>query len=318
MAQTARAFKRTREDPGSGEVSAVHRLGLYNNIDADNFATDVWTPEADKVHLITVLNSWASTNDAIPAPSGNGLTFTQVGSSQAFGANRRLTVFRAIGAAPTTGATSFTFGGLVQTGCIWCVDELTGTDNGNGGADALRNPSFAADDSATASLTLPAFDTVDNGAYCSAGTSINSAPEQKNPGPPAWTQVNLDNKTAMRGSGPTNSLGSGFYAGNDTAPLMTFNTGPWGFFATELVAEVVPPSTIEEWWDGAGWVTEETFITSTAEEFVFAANSWAVGDYEWTVATKDSAGEAGPYTPLRAIRFQEEAEAAKTGWGVPF
>ncbi len=134
-----------------------------------SYATGSWTPVANRLYLAAVANSDAA--DAIlPTLSGNGLTWVQVATIQApTSLLFRITLFRALGASPSTGTTTADFAGDSQTGCAILIAEFTGIDTGgtNGSAAIVQSvtgfvdPSSAADPSAT----LAAIASAGNAAY---------------------------------------------------------------------------------------------------------------------------------------------------------
>jgi len=66
----------------------------------------------------------------IPAASGNGLVWTVRSTLVLPGNARRLTVFEAIGSAPTTGPVTADFGGQAQTSFAWSIIQCTNADAG--------------------------------------------------------------------------------------------------------------------------------------------------------------------------------------------
>jgi hypothetical protein len=99
--------------------------------DATSFATASVSPVANRVVFAAVASC---VNAAVPTCSGNGLTWEQVGTC-VISTFRRLTVFRAIGASPSSGAITFSFGSS-QTSACWNViqfaDASTAGTNGSG------------------------------------------------------------------------------------------------------------------------------------------------------------------------------------------
>lgn len=87
---------------------------------------------------------------------------------------------------------------------------------------------------------------------------------------------------------------------------------------TAVAFKRTPSGGSAEWWDGSVWVTSETFSAQISpEEVVFAAGTWAAGTYTWSIATKDSAGAAGPYSTARTVTFEVDPASRFVGWGVP-
>jgi len=90
--------------------------------------------------LAFVFNARASANNAeTPTATGHSLTWKQVDSVTAGPVgDRRLTCFRAMGAAPTAGALTLDFGSQMQDLCAWSVFEYDKVDtSGANGAGAV-------------------------------------------------------------------------------------------------------------------------------------------------------------------------------------
>ena len=96
--------------------------------DGTSFVTSSITPAANKLILLFV----AGTNNgspATPTASGNGLTYTQVATTTWDNARASLTLFEAIGASPSSGAITISFGAQSQNSCAWDVIEVGGNIN---------------------------------------------------------------------------------------------------------------------------------------------------------------------------------------------
>ena len=71
--------------------------------DATSYATASITPTANKLVLLAVFNRVAAGTANAPTATGCGLTWVQVATSLGTTALRRLTLFRALGSAPSAG-----------------------------------------------------------------------------------------------------------------------------------------------------------------------------------------------------------------------
>lgn len=131
------------------------KLTEGNNIaNASTYSTAPFTPGLNRIALAFVMNVRSGTAAAAePTAQGNGLTWKTVQSAQVTNApNRRLTCFRATGAAPTPGSLSFDFAGEQQALCAWSVFEYDGvtdivqvkTASGGGGAVSMPSITLAA------------------------------------------------------------------------------------------------------------------------------------------------------------------------------
>lgn len=119
---------------------------------ATSFATDSIAPSASALILVWVTSKISGGAPAAPSLSGNGLTWVQVATVQFDSNNSRMTLFRAMGTAPTAGAITISFGATSQTSCVWHVHQWTGAaTSGTNGSGAIAQSSTQA---VTNSLTL--------------------------------------------------------------------------------------------------------------------------------------------------------------------
>lgn len=111
---------------------------------AASYSTAIVSPSADRLVLAFVLNARAAFQQAAtPVLTGNGLTWEVVQTVTAGPLDdRRLTCFRAMGAAPSAGALTIGFGAETQDLCAWSVFEYDGVDtSGANGAGAVAQSS---------------------------------------------------------------------------------------------------------------------------------------------------------------------------------
>jgi len=128
----------------AGPSLAGAAIGFSNPIQgssttfAPSYTTAAFTPVANRLNLIWVTNTKATTPDT-PTLVGNGLTWVQV-ATVLWGTTgtptARTTLFRAMGASPTNGSITISFGGVSQNGCAWDLVDFSGVDqtgaNGSG------------------------------------------------------------------------------------------------------------------------------------------------------------------------------------------
>ncbi len=146
---------------------------------ATSYATASVTPTANKLQLLAFVSRTNITADPNqPTATGCGLTWVVVGSrvfDTTSSSRRRVTLFRALGASPTTGAITIDCGGQTQTSATWSLDEGTGMDiTGSNGAGAIVQSATAFDNSLAVSsltVTLSAFSNAYNATYGAFGNS---------------------------------------------------------------------------------------------------------------------------------------------------
>lgn len=186
--------------------------------DGTSFVTASVTPTADRLVLLTVLSGRNdSVNAEVPSSvTGNGLTWVQV-ATVAFdtGAATRhtITILRAMGAAPSTGAITINFSATHQS-CTWSVAEFAGVDTGgtNGSAAVVQavTAASAADADGLLSITLAAFGSAENGTYGAFGvnndrtwtpgagfTELHDLPQTVSPLHTLMTEWRRDNDTSV-------------------------------------------------------------------------------------------------------------------------
>lgn len=181
-----------------------------NSVTVTSQATASITPTSNYLILLSVTSRTAiSANPNQPTATGNGLTWVVINSviwDSTSSSRKRLTLLRAMGASPSTGAITIDFGGQNQTDINWSVDQVSGIDiSGTNGSGAVVQSATNKDESGTAAtltVALSGFGSTDNGTFgvlsgdgtgtntFSAGTGFSSigytngnlqlAPEWKN------------------------------------------------------------------------------------------------------------------------------------------
>lgn len=137
-------------------VPTVAKLtASFSTSDATSYATASITPAADQPVYAFVASSAASTTT--PTMTGNGLTWTQVATQLIGASNRRLTLFRAAGAAPSAGAATIDFGVQTQSTAVWWIGQFTGANttgtHGSGATVQSKSASFATSTGGNLTLT---------------------------------------------------------------------------------------------------------------------------------------------------------------------
>lgn len=154
-------------------VTAVNLTSGNTGSSTSSVTTASVTPSANKLQLLAV-NSRNFTGSAPPAPTvtGAGLTWVQVANIQydtGPTSLKRVTLFRAMGASPTTGTLTIDFAGDSQTDVVWSLDEFTGMDtSGTNGSGAIVQTVTAKDETGSATsitATLAAFASASNATY---------------------------------------------------------------------------------------------------------------------------------------------------------
>lgn len=106
-----------------------------------------------------------------PTASGCGLTWELVSSLPYNGGIRRVSVFKAMGGAPTPGALTFDFGGTVQTSFVWSVVQLDGASTDDTVLQVVTNTAVAT----TINATLAALEHPNNNMLVFVGNNQGGA-----------------------------------------------------------------------------------------------------------------------------------------------
>lgn len=147
--------------------------------DGTSYATASVTPTSNALVLLSVTLRRSAGTPTTPTVSGCGLTWVEVVSqASSGGANRKISIFRAMGSSPSSGAITITCS-ETQTEASWSVDQFTGTDtSGTNGSGAIVQSGSSNDGGVAATsctLTLSAFGSTANMAYGAKTTTANVA-----------------------------------------------------------------------------------------------------------------------------------------------
>ena len=214
-----------------------------NETDTTVYSTASISPNADRVLLAIVHGLRLSVAaNSVPTCAGLGLTWVEVAtkafSHGAESERSRVTIFRAIGPGPTTGAISFTFP-ETQARATFAVLELKGTEIGGGdGADAIVQAVVSAETTTSpVTATLAAFNDPANATFGGSAWSVGN-PSPVDPGV-GFTELS-ENRRGTDGTGLTTM----FRPENDTTvdviygglPITDFFTVAFGIELANAVA----------------------------------------------------------------------------------
>lgn len=148
---------------------------------ATSYATASITPTANSL-VIAVVYGRRNPGLAPSGLSGNGLTWVQVADTTSTALTfRHLTVFRAMGSSPSSGAVTISYAGTMDN-ASWSIFEISGTDtSGTNGSGAIVQSGTNADPATGTSgtITLSAFGSTSNMAI---GSFAHNANEVTTPG----------------------------------------------------------------------------------------------------------------------------------------
>lgn len=132
--------------------------------DATSFATASVSPGANRL-ILAVISTAAGSAPNAPTATGNGLTWSQVATNNYVAGNRRVTVLRAMGSSPSSGAITFDFAGQTQTSAVWSIVQLTNVNtSGSGGSGAIVQSSTSTVGAGVSSVPAPTLSAFENAA----------------------------------------------------------------------------------------------------------------------------------------------------------
>ena len=203
---------------------------LNDNVDRTSYATASWTPPTSGLILVGIWSRNAAGPNT-PTVSGNGITWTEV-LSQLHATVLRYTLFAALAAGSSAGATTFDFAGQTQLLGIATFFHADGVDLSGGVAGAIVQ-SVAATHISTNSaptVTLAAAGHADNRPILIAGVDSNTTPTPR----ANWTEVDV-----LAGTTPNHTIESQFRtdAFETTAGVTWAVSGNGILIAAELKAD---------------------------------------------------------------------------------
>ena len=156
-------------------ISGAHLTSGGDATDASSYATASISPGANRLVLAVIETSKLAGTAPLPSLAGNSLTWVEIANVLTVGNSHRLTLFRALGAAPSAGAVTIT--ATAATGCAWSVAEFDGIDtSGTNGSGAIVQSVTGSGSSTALLATLAGFaDAVNNAAYGGFGWALNAA-----------------------------------------------------------------------------------------------------------------------------------------------
>jgi hypothetical protein len=197
---------------------------------ATAFTTASISPASNALVLLTVHARPSAMPGSAPAPSvsGCGLTWTLV-REQTFTSvgprMHRTSVFRALGASPSSGQVTITYGSNVLGG--WSIAEFSTVDT----TTPVVQSNSSTGTSTAPATTLSAFGSASNATYCGIGSvgQDNTATPETN-----WTEIH---DVSQNVTGPYTSLETEWINSNDTSPSATLSQNQtWSCIGLEIAA----------------------------------------------------------------------------------
>ena len=210
-----------------------------SNTAATSYTTASITPSANALVLASVYSASDPLVPNTPTLTGNGLTWVEVFSH--LGGTARMTLFRAMGAAPSAGAITIDFAGQSQAnGSTWIVTEFSGADTSgtNGSAAVIQGAGAGCVFGSSLTVTLGAFSSAANATY---GAIIITGIKDIVPGS-GFTQIRELQDTQPPG---TISVQDEWKSTNDTSVDWTWSGSHCNYaVAAELKPGCIPSLTL--------------------------------------------------------------------------
>ena len=169
-------------------VSISNLTASYSTGTISSANTASISPSSNALILLSVMSRRGdSTEPSVPTVTGNGLTWVNVTSiyyDTASASRKKLSLFRAMGSSPTSGAVTIDFSGENQTDIFWAIDEATGVSiSGTNGSGAIAQSASVKDEGGAVNplvVTLGTFSSTNNATYGTftndEGTGVASTP----------------------------------------------------------------------------------------------------------------------------------------------
>lgn len=207
-------------------VIAENLLATGSNVDQTSYTTASVQCPRNVLLVLFVSSSVGSGTPNVPTVTGGGLTWT-AHTNQLQG-TRRITMFRAVGSAPTAGALTIDFGGQTQNQAMWALTALHHADIGgtNGSDGIVQTVGNSASGATSGTITLAAFA---SSANATLGAHYHAANEATTEGT-GFTQVSNRNQGS-----PGVAQNIEFRDDNDTSVDASWSTNvAWMGIAAEI------------------------------------------------------------------------------------
>jgi len=210
-------------------------LATYSGTDKVSHVTASISPPANALILALVTASASSLPNTVPVSiTGNGLTWVLI-SDQESGIGKQglgCSMYRAMGASPSTGAVTVTMPTASNSVCVNIVSLSGVNTSGTNGSGAVVQSNRAAGSSTTPAVALAAISSPSNSVFAVVsrqGNPFNGTPKS------GFTE-SMD--SGAQGVGIPAMGGCGIYAiaTTDNAPSVTISSSVWNMVAIEVKA----------------------------------------------------------------------------------
>lgn len=216
-------------------IAATTLTDSGSESDTNAYSTASVSPTGNALILACVATRGVGgvAGDTPTSVTGNGLTWEEVDSH--ITNSVRVSIFRAMGASPSSGAVTFNFSGN-QGNATWAIVQVTGvTTGGSNGADAVVQPTTNGGTATSGTVTLSTFLHANNRPF--AFFAIEAAEGLL---PSNFTELS-DNNTGA----PVHASAAEWHdtTADTTADYSWTSSVPWAAIALELNETVLTPPT---------------------------------------------------------------------------
>ncbi len=218
------------------------------------FTTASIAPAANQLVLLIVMAQRIGGDPSIPTVAGNGLTWVQIGTQLIASTNDgRITLFRAMGAAPSSGTVVITYS-EEQNNATWIISEFdnVSTTGLNGSGAIVQAVDEVSSVTTTPSITLAAFE---NSANATFGATSNLSQGAYTPGTGFAEIADLDSALACQ---------TQWRDDNDTSVTWTGNSLAHGMIAVEIRSNTVVVAITQASLTGAADAVNRTVYTTAS------------------------------------------------------
>lgn len=272
-----------------------------NDTDGTSFLTASKTPTANALQLLAVARRVSSGGLGTVSVSGCGLTWVAVRTEA------NLTVFRALGASPTTGQLTITTS-LTNICVVYSWVEVTGCDtSGTNGSGAIvqSNGNNVGTSGTSIATTLSARSNAGNILYEGTATRANNAITH----PTSWTEIH-----DLGTSTDTQRAETAWYNADDTAPGTSFAASSnRAIVALEIkVAPVALTGSGAAADSAAGSLTRSAGLTGSGSSAASATGTATVAR-ALTASAPSSASASADLSTARPLAASASSASSATG-----
>lgn len=220
-------------NPTTPSIAYNNLALLADPVAKTSFSTAAYQPTSNSLILAMVCSNETNGNNTVVSVTGNGLTFSLVNTiTSGFKNANRVSVYRALSAAPTNVAMTVNFGAFSQNSCAIKIFEFTNVDtSGVNGSGAIVQSGSASANTANPTVTLAALNSSGrNAVFASSINAVNPYAASPKAG---WTE---DDDGGVGGTGVMGYYSTHQLASVDNAAGLVRVINIWGMVAAEVKA----------------------------------------------------------------------------------